>query len=246
MNMQLSAGTVVGDYTLGAVLGRGGSAVVHQAMHRTTGGFVAIKTLKHDSDNGAVVTEIELLHAVAASTHLPTCARNLRYIYIYIYIHITREGGKVWVSRSSKLDHPNIVKYFGVVEEHGEILHVVLEFMENGDTHRDYVFVCVFQDFRRDSSERASVNKSARADPHIFVSGVLKKKKPFRLYTGSLASVRKNFGNFTEPVCAMYMRQARARASSSREKEKEEEEEEEEEEEGGCVCVSCRKALFST
>ena len=57
----------------------------------------------------------------------------------------------------SKLDHPNIVKYFDVVEEDGR-LHVVLEFMENG----------------------------------------------------SLASVRKQFGNFPEAVCAKYMRQVLA------------------------------------
>ncbi|KAJ8601557.1 hypothetical protein CTAYLR_005244 [Chrysophaeum taylorii] len=57
----------------------------------------------------------------------------------------------------SKLDHPNIVKYFDVVDDDGH-LHIVLEYMENG----------------------------------------------------SLASVRKHFGNFSEPVCAMYMRQVLA------------------------------------
>jgi len=55
----------------------------------------------------------------------------------------------------SKLDHPNIVKYMGAIDNNDGHLHVVLEYMENG----------------------------------------------------SLASVRKLFGDFSEPVCSSYIRQ---------------------------------------
>ena len=53
---------LVGDYTLGMVIGRGSSAVVHQAWQRKTGAFVAIKKFERGSnDIKAVLTEIELL-----------------------------------------------------------------------------------------------------------------------------------------------------------------------------------------
>ena len=118
LSRQPLKGTTLNEtYTLGAVIGRGGQGVVYQAWKRTTGEFVAVKTLRPVSSD-SVVTEIELL---------------------------------------SKLDHPNIVKYFDVVDEGGR-LYVVLEYMENG----------------------------------------------------SLASVRKQFGNFPEAVCAKYVRQVLA------------------------------------
>ena len=53
---------VVGEYTLGEVIGRGSSAVVHQAWQRKTGAFVAIKKFERgNNDLKAVLTEIELL-----------------------------------------------------------------------------------------------------------------------------------------------------------------------------------------
>jgi len=53
---------LVGDYTLGIVIGRGSSAVVHQAWQRKTGAFVAIKKFERgNNDLKAVLTEIELL-----------------------------------------------------------------------------------------------------------------------------------------------------------------------------------------
>lgn len=103
----------VGEYALGAVIGRGSSAVVYQAWQRETGAFVAIKRFERGGSR-AVMAEIELL---------------------------------------SKLDHPNIVKYLGAIDGVG--LHVILEYMENG----------------------------------------------------SLASVRKRFGDFPELVCGSYVRQ---------------------------------------
>jgi serine/threonine protein kinase len=107
---------LVGNYSLGAVIGQGSSAVVHQAWQRETGAFVAIKKFERSSnDIKAVLTELDLL---------------------------------------SKLDHPNIVKYLGAIND-SEGLHVVLEYMENG----------------------------------------------------SLASVRKLFGDFSEPVCSSYVNQ---------------------------------------
>ena len=53
---------LVGDYTLGMVIGRGSSAVVHQAWQRKTGAFVAIKKFEMGrNDIKAVLKEIELL-----------------------------------------------------------------------------------------------------------------------------------------------------------------------------------------
>lgn len=56
---------IVGDYTLGGVIGRGSSAVVHQAWHRKTGSFVAMKKFGRGGLEGndlkSVHTEIELL-----------------------------------------------------------------------------------------------------------------------------------------------------------------------------------------
>jgi serine/threonine protein kinase len=91
---------LVGNYSLGAVIGQGTSAVVHQAWQRETGAFVAIKKFERSSnDIKAVLTELDLL---------------------------------------SKLDHPNIVKYLGAIND-SEGLHVVLEYMENGS------LVCEFR-----------------------------------------------------------------------------------------------------
>lgn len=52
---------VVESYTLGAVIGRGGQAVVHQAWQQNTGSFVAIKKLKVKGPEGSIASEIELL-----------------------------------------------------------------------------------------------------------------------------------------------------------------------------------------
>jgi len=53
---------LVGDYILGSVIGRGTSAIVHQAWQRETGAFVAIKKFEFGSNNiKAVLTELELL-----------------------------------------------------------------------------------------------------------------------------------------------------------------------------------------
>ena len=49
---------LVGNYSLGAVIGQGSSAVVHQAWQRETGAFVAIKKFERSSnDIKAVLTE---------------------------------------------------------------------------------------------------------------------------------------------------------------------------------------------
>ncbi|KAJ1459675.1 kinase-like domain-containing protein, partial [Pelagophyceae sp. CCMP2097] len=65
--------------------------------------------------------------------------------------HIARE-----IELLAKLEHPNIVKYFDVVDSHADgHLYIVLEYMENG----------------------------------------------------SLSGVRARYGNFSEAVCSMYMRQ---------------------------------------
>lgn len=64
MVMSGEKSVVIGDtYTLGAVIGRGGQAVVHQAWQRKAGAFVAIKKLKCPEDGGleSIATEIELL-----------------------------------------------------------------------------------------------------------------------------------------------------------------------------------------
>lgn len=53
---------LVGDYLLGAVIGQGSSAVVHQAWQRETGAFVAIKKFEIGSSSiKAALTELELL-----------------------------------------------------------------------------------------------------------------------------------------------------------------------------------------
>ena len=53
---------LVGNYSLGAVIGQGSSAVVHQAWQRETGAFVAIKKFERSSnDIKAVLTELDLL-----------------------------------------------------------------------------------------------------------------------------------------------------------------------------------------
>lgn len=53
---------LAGDYILGSVIGRGTSAVVHQAWQRETGAFVAIKKFEFGSNNvKTVLTELELL-----------------------------------------------------------------------------------------------------------------------------------------------------------------------------------------
>mmetsp|Transcript_4641 Transcript_4641/g.13752 ORF Transcript_4641/g.13752 Transcript_4641/m.13752 type:complete len:104 (+) Transcript_4641:438-749(+) len=94
--------TFVGDYILGAVIGRGSSAIVHQAWQRETGAFVAIKKFERGSNNTkTVLTELALL---------------------------------------SKLDHPNIVKYLGAIDNNGD-LHVVLEYMENGSLAQQCVVI---------------------------------------------------------------------------------------------------------
>lgn len=49
------------SYSLGEIIGRGGSAVVHKAWQRKTGGFVAIKKLQMKDGLEAIATEIELL-----------------------------------------------------------------------------------------------------------------------------------------------------------------------------------------
>mmetsp|Transcript_15798 Transcript_15798/g.23769 ORF Transcript_15798/g.23769 Transcript_15798/m.23769 type:complete len:1427 (-) Transcript_15798:372-4652(-) len=123
---------VGGRYSLGSVIGRGGSAVVYQAFQRRTGLFVAVKKFLATSvDESFLVSKKET---------------NI--------VQEARRGMAREIELLSKLDHPNIVKYIEAFEENNTF-YVVLEYMENG----------------------------------------------------SLASVCRQFGNFPESVCAMYIRQ---------------------------------------
>lgn len=58
---ELSRVECMESYSLGEIIGRGGSAVVHKAWQRKTGGFVAIKKLEMKDGLEAIATEIELL-----------------------------------------------------------------------------------------------------------------------------------------------------------------------------------------
>ena len=46
---------------MGTVIGRGSSAVVHQAWQRKTGAFVAIKSFERSGNKRSVMSEVELL-----------------------------------------------------------------------------------------------------------------------------------------------------------------------------------------
>eukprot|EP01113_Clastostelium_recurvatum_P037254 TRINITY_DN5420_c0_g2_i1.p1 TRINITY_DN5420_c0_g2~~TRINITY_DN5420_c0_g2_i1.p1 ORF type:complete len:1097 (-),score=420.63 TRINITY_DN5420_c0_g2_i1:391-3681(-) len=127
---------VVGSYSLGAVLGKGGFGTVYAALDTENGDFVAVKQINlgkipKDQLNG-IMTEIDLLK----NLHHPNIVKYVKYMKtkesLYIVLEFVENGSLA-----------SIVKKYGVFPESlvavyiAQVLVGLLYLHEQGVVHRD-------------------------------------------------------------------------------------------------------------